>query len=70
LDGFKVTGFFDCDNLLFKTFARNWTAKDTAAMKFGVDVEGNVGIASWKVTPYYNVYADTAAVAFETSVNY
>ena len=70
LDGIKLTGFFDCDNLLFKTFARNWTAKDTAAMKIGLDVEGSVGIASWKVTPYYNVYADTAAVAFETSVNY
>jgi hypothetical protein len=39
-------------------------------MKFGVDFEGSVGIASWKIEPYYNVYADTAAVAFETSVNF
>jgi hypothetical protein len=70
LEGLKITGFFDCDNLLFKTFARNWTPNDTAAMKFGVDFEGSVGIASWKIEPYYNVYADTAAVAFETSVNF
>ncbi len=69
MDAVKLTAFFDCDNLMYKKFARNWGDSD-AAMKIGVDIAGNVGIASWTVTPQYNVYTDTASVAFSTQVNY
>ena len=70
MDAVKLTAFFNCDNLLFKTYSRNWTNTDTAAMKIGLEIAGNVGIASWTVTPQYNVYNDTASVAFATSVSY
>lgn len=70
LDAIKLTAFFDCDNLLYKTFARNWTDSDTAAMKIGLEVAGNVGIASWTITPLYNIYNETASVEFATQVNF
>ena len=70
LDSVKLTAFFDCDNLLFKTYSRNWTATDKAAMKIGVEAAGNVGIASWTVAPQYNIYNDTLSVHFTTTVSY
>ena len=37
---------------------------------FGLDVEGNVGAASWKVAPSYNVGNETFGVAFETGIGF
>ncbi len=71
----NATLFFDSDNLLGKTFARNWTDFTGSGYSFadetvGVEFAGSVGIASWTITPKYNLYKDTISVAFGTSVNY
>ena len=70
LDALNIKAFFDCDNLLFKTFSRNWANDDKAAMKVGVSLSSSVGIASWEVTPQYDFYKEVASVAFNTSVSF
>ena len=45
-------------------------AADTFACKVGLDVTGNVGIASWKVAPSYTTDSKVFAIGFETGVSF
>ena len=45
-------------------------AADTFACKVGLDVTGNVGIASWKVAPSYTTDTKVFAIGFETGVSF
>ena len=45
-------------------------AADTFACKIGLDVTGNVGIASWKVAPSYTTDSKVFAIGFETGVSF
>lgn len=45
-------------------------AADTFACKIGLDVTGNVGIASWKVAPSYTTDTKVFAIGFETGVSF
>lgn len=45
-------------------------AADTFACKVGLDVTGNVGIASWKVVPSYTTDTKVFAIGFETGVSF
>ena len=45
-------------------------AADTFACKVGLDVKGNVGIASWKVAPSYTTDTKVFAIGFETGVSF
>ena len=45
-------------------------AADTFACKVGLEVTGNVGIASWKVAPSYTTDTKVFAIEFETGVSF
>ena len=60
LDAATFTLRFESGNLLAKTFDAT----------IGLAIEGNVGAASWKVDPNYNVGKKTFAVGFETGISF
>ena len=60
LDNVKFTLRFEDGNLLAKDFAAT----------IGLAIEGNVGIASWKVDPNYNTGKKIFTVGFEAGVGF
>ena len=60
LDNVKFTFRFEDSNLMAKEFDAT----------IGLAIEGNVGIAAWKVDPNFGVKAKKFAVGFEAGVNF